>query len=47
MINNNGATISHRRDKTIQNVKMPLIENMTQITQQVSTYYAHHNGIYQ
>ncbi|CAF3189557.1 unnamed protein product [Rotaria socialis] len=36
MLNNNGITASHRRDKTIKNVKLPAIENKKQLSEQKS-----------
>jgi hypothetical protein len=36
VINNNGITTSHKRDKTIENVKMPPIGNKQQTNEQVS-----------
>jgi hypothetical protein len=35
-INNNGITPSHKRDKTDNNIKMPLIGNKLQIDEPVS-----------
>ncbi len=35
-INNNGITPNHKRDKTDNNIKMPLIGNKPQIDEQVS-----------
>ncbi len=36
MMNNNGITPNHKRDKTDNNYKMPLIANKPQIDEQVS-----------